>query len=169
MNEHDRSNQLIGGIAVICVMFFGSMALVWSSTGRLTSEAKAAPAPAHQAAPHADATAGLEQRLLLLEAKMKAPPTSDAQLDARIKGLESQIAAVQTKLGAFSASDFDTLKRKVAGTENSESIKTTVDALQADVGKLNTRLDQLSEHATSASAAAPTSETKHSSRKSHSK
>jgi uncharacterized protein YceH (UPF0502 family) len=107
--------------------------------------------------------------LLLLEAKMKAPPTSDAQLDARINGLESQIAAVQTKLGAFSASDFDTLKRKVAGTENSESIKTTVDALQADVGKLNTRLDQLSEHATSASAAAPTSETKHSSRKSHSK
>jgi uncharacterized coiled-coil protein SlyX len=168
MNEHDRSNQLIGGIAVICVMFFGSMALVWSSTGRLTSEAKAAPAPAHQAAPHADATAGLEQRLLLLEAKMKAPPTSDtSQLDARINGLESQIAAVQTKLGAFSASDFDTLKRKVAGTENPESIKTTVDALQADVGKLNTRLDQLSEQAASASASA--SETKHSSRKSHSK
>lgn len=166
MNEHDRSSQLMGGIAVICVMFFGSVALVWSTNGRLTSEAKAAPAPAHQAAPHADATAGLEQRLLHLEAKMKAPPTSDAsQLDAKIKGLESQIAAVQTQLGAFTLSDFDTLKRKVAGTENPESIKTTIGALQTDVGKLHTRLDQLSEQAASATA----SETKHSSRKSHSK
>lgn len=147
MNEHDRSSQLMGGIAVICVMFFGSMALVWSTNGRLTSEAKAAPAPAHQA-------------------KMKASPTSDAsQLDAKIKGLESQIGAVQTQLGAFTLSDFDTLKRKVAGTENPESIKTTIGALQTDVGKLHTRLDQLSEQAASATA----SETKHSSRKSHSK
>ncbi|EAQ33736.1 hypothetical protein NB311A_18873 [Nitrobacter sp. Nb-311A] len=166
MNDHDRSNQLMGGIAVICVMFFGSMALVWTSTGRLTSEAKAAVAPAHQAAPHADATAGLEKRLLLLEAKMKAQPTVDAsQLDAKIKGLESQLTAVQTQLGAFTASDFDALKIKVAGTENSESTKKTIDALQADVGKLHTRLDQLSEHVASAAA----SETKHSSRKSHSK
>jgi hypothetical protein len=166
MNEHDRSNQLIGGIAVICVMFFGSMALVWSTTGRLTSEAKAAVAPAHQAAPHADATAGLEQRLLLLEAKMKTPPTVDtSQLDARIKGLESQIAAVQTQLGTFTASDFNALKGKVAGTENPESIKTSIDALRTDVGKLHARLDQLSEQ----TASATTSETKHSSRKSHSK
>jgi phage shock protein A len=164
MNDHDRSSQLMGGIAVICVMFFGSMALVWSTNGRLTSEAKAAPAPAHQAAPHADATAGLEHRLLLLEAKMKAPPTSDAQLDVRIKGLESQIASVQTQLGAFTASDFDSLKRKVSGTENTESVKTSIDALRTDVGKLHTRLDQLSEQTASATA----SESKHS-RKSHSK
>lgn len=163
MNEHDRSNQFILGIAIIGVMFFGSMALVWNSTGRLTSEAKAAPAPAHQAAPHTDATAGLEKRLLLLEAKLKTPPTFDAsQLDAEIKGLESKIAAVQTQLGAFSVSDFDALKTKVAKTENPQSIKTTIDALQTDVGKLHARLDQLSEQAAPATA----SETKQNSRKS---
>ncbi len=166
MSEHNRSNLLMLGIAVIGVMFFGSMALVWSNTGRLTSEAKAAVAPAHQAAPHADATAGLEKRLLLLEAKMTAPPTFDAsQLDAKIQGLESQLTAVQTQLGAFTASDFDALKMKVVRTENPESIKTAISALQTDVGKLHTRLDQLSEHVASAAAA----ETKHSSRKSHSK
>ncbi len=165
MSERDRAN-LILGIAVTSVMFFGSMALVWNSTGRLSSEAKAAAAPAHQAAPHADATAGLESRLLLLEAKMKAPPTVDAsQLDEKIKGLESQLTAVQTQLGAFTVSDFDALKMKVAGTTNPESLKTTVDALQTDVGKLHTRLDQLSEQ-----ASATVSETKHNSRKSqHSK
>lgn len=166
MSEHNRSNLLMLGIAVIGVMFFGSMALVWSNTGRLTSEAKAAVVPAHQAAPHTDATAGLEKRLLLLEAKMTAPPTFDAsQLDAKIKGLESQLTAVQTQLGAFTASDFDALKMKVVRTENPESIKTAISALQTDVGKLHTRLDQLSEHVASAAA----SETKHSSRKSHSK
>lgn len=162
MSERDRAN-LILGIAITGVMFFGSMALVWSSTGRLSSEAKAEAAPAHQAAPPANTTAGLENRLLLLEAKMKAPPTIDAsQLDARIKGLESQLAAVQTQLGAFTASDFDALKTKVAGTKNPESLKTTVDALQTDVGKLHTRLDQLSEQ-----ASATASETKQSSRRSH--
>lgn len=166
MTEHDRSNQLMWGIAVVGVMFFGSMAMVWSNTGRLTSEAKAAVAPAHQATPHADAATGLENRLLLLEAKMKAPPTFDAsQLDAKIKGLESQLTAVQTQLGAFTASDFDALKMRVIKTENPAFIKTTVDALQTDVGKLHTRLDQLSEHVASATASEP----KHNSRKSHSK
>lgn len=162
MSEHNRSNLLMLGIAVIGVMFFGSMALVWSNTGRLTSEAKAAVVPAHQAAPHTDATAGLEKRLLLLEAKMTAPPTFDAsQLDAKIKGLESQLTAVQTQLGAFTASDFDALKMKVVRTENPESIKTAISALQTDVGKLHTRLDQLSEQ-----ASVTTSDTKHNSRKS---
>lgn len=161
MSERDRAN-LILGIAVTSVMFFGSMALVWNNTGRLSSEAKAAVAPAHQAAPHADATAGLENRLLLLEAKMKAPPTVDAsQLDEKIKGLESQLTAVQTQLGAFAVSDFDALKMKVARTKNPESLKTTIDALQTDVGKLHTRLDQLSEQ-----ASVTASDTKHNSRKS---
>src|SRR3569623_2112055 len=41
MNEHDRSNQLIWGIAVIGVMFFGCMALLLSNTGGLRCLGKA--------------------------------------------------------------------------------------------------------------------------------
>jgi hypothetical protein len=167
MNEHDRSNQLIWGIAVIGVMFFGSMALVWSNTGRLTSEAKAAVAPAPHAAPHADAAAGLEKRVLSLEAKAKAPPTFDAsQLEAHLKDLGSQLTAVQTQLGSFKGSDFDALKTKIetktdrAATASSESVKKSIDSLQTDLGNLHARFDQLSQQVASATA----SDSKHSSR-----
>lgn len=175
MNEHDRSNQLIWGIAIICVMFFGSMALVWSSTGRLSSEAKAAVAHAPPAAPHVDATAALEKRVINLEAKAKAPPIFDAsQLEAQLKDLGSRLAAVQNQLGTFKVSDFDALKTKIetktdrAAAAGSESVKKTIDALQTDVGNLHTRFDQLSQQVASASdtkhSSASASETKHSSR-----
>lgn len=169
MNEHGRSNQLIWGIAIVGVMFLGSMALVWSSTGRLGSEAKAAVPPAHHAAaPHVDATAGLEKRVLNLEAKANTPPAFDtSQIEAQLKDLGSRLAAVQTQLGSFKGADFNALETKVetkidkakAGTASSESIKKSVDALQTDMEKLHTRFDQLSEQV----ASATTSGSKHSS------
>jgi hypothetical protein len=172
MNEHGRSNQLIWGIAVIGVMFLGSMALVWSSNGRLTSEAKAAVASAPHAAPHADATAGLEKRVLNLEAKMKTPPAFDtSQIEAQLNDLGSRLSALQTQLGSFKGADFNALEAKLetkidkAGTASSESVKKSIGALQTDLGNLHTRFDQLSQQV--ASATAPAS--KHSSHSSHSK
>ncbi|GAB1716386.1 MAG: hypothetical protein NTAFB05_14280 [Nitrobacter sp.] len=176
MNEHGRSNQLIWGIAVIGVMFLGSMALVWSSNGRLTSEAKAAVPPAPHAAPHADATAGLEKRVLNLEAKMKTPPSFDtSQIEAQLKDLGSRIAAVQTQLGSFKGADFNTLEAKLetkidkAGTTSSESVKKSIGALQTDVGNLHTRLDQLSQQVASVGEPASKHSSSHSSHSSHSK
>jgi chromosome segregation ATPase len=169
MNEHGRSNQLIWGIAIVGVMFLGSMALVWSSTGRLGSEAKAAVPPAHHAAaPHADATAALEKRVLSLEAKANTPPAFDtSQIEAQLKDLGSQISAVQTQLGSFKGADFKALQTKLetkidkAETTSSQSVKKTVDALQTDLEKLHTRFDQLSQQV--ASATTSTSSSKHSS------
>jgi septal ring factor EnvC (AmiA/AmiB activator) len=172
MNEHDHSNRLIWGIAVVAVVFFGSVGLVWSTGGPLPSKALAEiPAAKAKAAPHTDAVAGLETRLLHLEAKMKAPPTFDSsQLEAQLKNLQSQLAAVQTQLGAFKVSDLDALRTKIDSAEaaNSESVKTTISALRTDIGNLNTRFDQLSQQVASAAAPAATEPAvKHSSHKSH--
>jgi septal ring factor EnvC (AmiA/AmiB activator) len=168
MNEHDHSNRLIWGIIVVGAVFFGSVGLVWSTGGQLPSKALAEVPKAKAvvaAAPHADAIAGLEKRLLHLEAGMKAPPTFDtSQLEAQLKDLQSQLAAVQTQLGAFKVSDLDALKTKIdsAGKANPESVKTTIGALQTDVGDLHKRFDQLSQQV--ASVTAP--DVKHSSQKS---
>ena len=143
MNEHDRSNQLIWAIAVVGLVFFLSVGLVLSTGGPLPSKAKEVPT---------------KKRGLQLEARMKVPPTFDtSQLEAQLKGLESQLAAVQTQLGAFRVSDFDALKTKIdrAGKANSESVKTRIDALQTDVGNLHTRFDQLSQQAAPVTAPDP--------------
>jgi chromosome segregation ATPase len=177
MNEHDHSNRLIWGILVVGVLSFASVGLVWSTGGPLPSKALAAvPHKAKaEAAPHADAVAGLEKRLGHLEARMKEPPPAadTSQLDARIKDLQSQLAAVQTQLGAFKVSDIDALKAKIdrAGKANPESVK-TIEALQTDVGNLHKSVDQLSEQVASATASddskhSSQSESKHSSHKSH--
>ncbi|MBU6461329.1 MAG: hypothetical protein KGK01_03850 [Bradyrhizobium sp.] len=159
MIEHDRPNNLIGGIAVVLVLVFGSVAMVWSTNGRLGSEARAEVPPPPKAASQADATAGLEKRVLNLEAKTKTPPTFDtSQIEAQIKDLGSQLTAIQTRLGSFKVSDFDALKTKVetkvdrTATASSESVKKSIDALQTDIGNLHTRFDQLSQQVASASA-----------------
>ena len=158
MNEHDRSNQLIWAIAVVGLVFFLSVGLVLSTGGPLPSKAKEVPT---------------KKRGLQLEARMNVPPTFDtSQLEAQLKGLESQLAAVQTQLGTFRVSDFDALKTKIdsAGKENSESVKTMIDALRTDVGTLHTRFDQLSQQVTSATAPELKPDLKQSSQKSqHSK
>lgn len=175
MNEHDHSNRLIWGIIVIGVVFFGSVGLVWSTGGPLPSKALAE-VPKAKVIPPAEAVAGLEKRVVHLEDRMKAPPAAAAdtsQLEARLKDLQSQVAAVQTQLGTFKASDLDALKRKVdntTGKANPESanVKTTIDALQTDVGNLHKSVDQLSQQVASVTATA--SDSKHSSQKSqHSK
>ncbi len=172
MNEHDRSNQLIWAIVIVGLVSFGSLGLVWSTGGPLPSIAKAEvpKAKAVTSAAHADEVAGLEKRVLHLEAAMKAPPTFDtSQLEAQLKGLESQVAALQTQLGTFRVSDFDALKTKIdsAAKANSGSVQTKIDALQIDVGNLNKRLDELSQQAPSVTA---TDDVKRSSQKSqHSK
>ena len=112
----------------------------------------------------------LDKRLVQVESKMKVPPTFDtSQLEAQLKGLESQVAAIQTQLGTFRVSDFDALKTKIdsAATANSDSVKTTIDALRTDVGNLNKRFDQLSQQGPSVTAP---DDVKHRSQKSqHSK
>ncbi|MBU6458467.1 MAG: hypothetical protein KGQ48_13165 [Bradyrhizobium sp.] len=155
MNEHDRSSNLILGIGAVVVLFFGSMAMVWSNTGRIGSELKAE-VPAPHAAPHADATAVLEKRIVDLEAKAKTPPAVDtSHLEAQLKNLGSQLTAVEAQLGSFKVADFDALKTKVdkTGTASSESIKKSIDALQTDIGNLHTRFDQLSQQVASAATA----------------
>jgi polyhydroxyalkanoate synthesis regulator phasin len=177
MNEHDRSNQLmIWTMTVVGLLVFGSVYMVLSSGNPLPSKAQPVPTKAKAevtSAPRADAIAGLEKRVIHLEAEMKAPPTFDAsQLEAQLKGLESRLTAVQTQLGTFRVSDFDALKTKIdsAGKENSESVKTMIDALRTDVGTLHTRVDQLSQQVTSATAPELKPDLKQSSQKSqHSK
>jgi chromosome segregation ATPase len=175
MNEHDHSNRLIWGILVVGVLSFASVGLVWTTGGPLPSKALAAVPAKAKAAPHVDAVAELEKRMGHLEARMKdQPPAADtSQLDARIKDLQSQLAAVQTQLGAFKVSDIDALKAKIdrAGKANPESVK-TIEALQTDVGNLHKSVDQLSEQVASATASdnskhSSQSESKHSSHKSH--
>ncbi|ABE63029.1 hypothetical protein Nham_2237 [Nitrobacter hamburgensis X14] len=180
MNEHDHSNRLIWGIIVVGVLSLGSVGLVWSTGGPLPSKAVAAvPAKAKAevaAAPHADAVVGLEKRLAHIEARMKDPPPAvdTSQLEARLKDLQSQLATVQTQLGAFKVSDLDALKTKIdrAGKAEPESVKTTIDALQTDVGNLHKSVDQLSQQVASVTAPVDSkhssqSESKHSSHKSH--
>jgi septal ring factor EnvC (AmiA/AmiB activator) len=177
MNEHDRSNQLmIWTMTVVGLLVFGSVYMVLSSGNPLPSKLQAevpTKAKAEVTSPQADAVAGLDKRLVQLESKMKVPPTFDtSQLEAQLKGLESQLAAVQTQLGTFRVSDFDALKTKIdsAGKENSESVKTMIDALRTDVGTLHTRFDQLSQQVTSATAPELKPDLKQSSQKSqHSK
>lgn len=177
MNEHDRSNQLmIWTMTVVGLLVFGSVYMVLSSGNPLPSKLQAevpTKAKAEVTSPQADAVAGLDKRLVQLESKMKVPPTFDtSQLEAQLKGLESQLAAVQTQLGTFRVSDFDALKTKIdsAGKENSESVKTMIDALRTDVGTLHTRVDQLSQQVTSATAPELKPDLKQSSQKSqHSK
>jgi hypothetical protein len=155
MNEHDRSNQLIWALAIVALVSFGSVGLVWSSGSPLPSIAKAEVPKAKVEVPSAAAVSGLEKRVGQLEAGMKAPPTFDSsQLEAQLKGLESQLTAVQTQLGTFRVSEFDALKTKIdsAGKANSESVKTTINALQTDVGNLNKRFDQLSQQVASTTA-----------------
>ncbi|WP_439925205.1 hypothetical protein [Nitrobacter sp. JJSN] len=173
MNEHDHSNRLIWGIIVIGVVFFGSVGLVWSTGGPLPSKALAE-VPKAKVIPPAEAVAGLEKRVVHLEDRMKAPPapaSDTSQLEARLKDLQSQVAAVQTQLGTFKASDLDALKKKVdntTGKANPESVnvKTTIDALQTDVGNLHKSVDQLSQQVASVTG----SDSKHNSQKSqHSK
>jgi chromosome segregation ATPase len=169
MNEHDHSNRLIWGIIVIGVVFFGSVGLVWSTGGPLPSKALAE-VPKAKAIPPAEAVAGLEKRVVHLEDRMKAPPapaSDTSQLEARLKDLQSQVAAVQTQLGTFKGSDLDALKTKIdAKKTNPDSVKTTIDALQTDVGNLHKSVDQLSQQVASVTG----SDSKHSSQKSqHSK
>jgi hypothetical protein len=155
MNEHDRSNKLIWALAIVGLVSFGSVGLVWSTGGPLPSKARAEVPKAKVEVPSAAAVAGLEKRMGQLEAGMKAPPTFDSsQLEAQLKGLKSQLTAVQTQLGTFKVSEFDALKTKIdsAGKANSESVKTTITALQTDVGNLNKRFDQLSQQVASATA-----------------
>ena len=155
MNEHDRSNKLIWALAIVGLVSFGSVGLVWSTGGSLPSKARAEVPKAKVEVPSAAAVAGLEKRMGQLEAGMKAPPTFDSsQLEAQLKGLKSQLTAVQTQLGTFKVSEFDALKTKIdsAGKANSESVKTTINALQTDVGNLNKRFDQLSQQVASATA-----------------
>jgi prefoldin subunit 5 len=173
MNEHDRANKLmIWTMTVVSLLVAGSVGLVWSSGNPLPSKpiAEVPKAKAQVASPQADAVAMLDKRLVQVESKMKDPPTFDtSQLEAQLKGLESQVAAIQTQLGTFRVSDFDALKTKIdsAATANSESVKTTIDALQTDVGNLNKRFDQLSQQAPSVTAP---DDVKHRSQKSqHSK
>ena len=165
MSEHDQSNWLISAMIVLGAVLFGSIALIWSTGDGLSTvyqrsqEAKAA---APSAPSQADATAGLEKRVLNLEAKLKAPPTFDtSQIEAQLKDLGSQVAAVQTQLGNFKGSDFKALETKIdkAGTASSETVKKTIDALQTDLGNLHARFDQLSQQV----ASATTSSSKHSS------
>jgi septal ring factor EnvC (AmiA/AmiB activator) len=176
MNEHDRANKLmIVTMTVVSLLVAGSVGLVWSSGNALPSKpiAEVPKAKAQVASPQADAVAMLDKRLVQVESKMKDPPTFDtSQLEAQLKGLESQVAAIQTQLGTFRVSDFDALKTKIdsAGKENSESVKTTIDALQTDVGTLHTRFDQLSQQVTAATAPELKPDHKQSSQKSqHSK
>ncbi len=176
MDEHDRASKLmIGTIAVVSLLVAGSVGLVWSSGNPLPSKpiAEVPKAKAQVAPPQADAVAMIDKRLVQVESKMKAPPTFDtSQLEAQLKGLESQLTAVQTQLGTFRGSDFDALKTKIdrAGKENSESVKTMIDALRTDVGTLHTRVDQLSQQATSVTAPELKPDLKQSSQKSqHSK
>ncbi len=155
MNEHDRSNQMIWALAIVGLVSFGSLGLVWSTGGPLPSKAKAEVPKVKVEVPSADAVAGLEKRVVHLEAGMKTPPTFDtSQLEAQLKGLESQLTAVQTQLGTFRAADFDALKTKIdsTGKAGSDSVKTTINALQTDVGNLNKRFDQLSQQVASATA-----------------
>jgi hypothetical protein len=159
MDEQERSNNFIGGIALVLVLVFASMGWVWMSNGRLGSEARAEVPPPPKAASPADATAGLEKRVTSLEAKAKTPPASDSsQLEAQIKDLGSQLTAIQTQLGSFKVSDFDALKTKVdtkgdkTATANSESVKKSIDSLQTDIGNLHTRFDQLSQQVASVTA-----------------
>jgi outer membrane murein-binding lipoprotein Lpp len=173
MNEHDRANKLmIWTMAVVSFLVAGSVGLVWSSGNPLPSKpiAEVPKAKAQAAPPQADAIAMLDKRLVQVESKMKVSPTFDtSQLEAQLKGLESQVAAIQTQLGTFRVSDFDALKTKIdsAATANSDSVKTTIDALRTDVGNLNKRFDQLSQQAPSVTAP---DDVKHSSQKSqHSK
>ena len=176
MNEHDRSNLLmIWTMTVVGLVVFGSVYMVLSSGNPLPSklQAEVPKAKAEVTSPQADAVAGLDKRVVQLESKMKVSPTFDtSQLEAQLKGLESQLAAVQTQLGTFRVSDFDALKTKIdsAGKENSKSVKTMIDALRTDVGTLHTRFDQLSQQATSATAPELKPDLKQSSQKSqHSK
>jgi|tagenome__1003787_1003787.scaffolds.fasta_scaffold20830315_2 chromosome segregation ATPase len=159
MDEQERSNTFLGGIALVFVLVVASMVWVWSSNGRLGSVARAEVPPPPKAASPAEATAGLEKRVVSLEAKAKTPPTFDtSQLEAQIKDLGSQLTALQTQLGSFKVSDFDALKTKVdtkgdrTATANSESVKKSIDALQADIGNLHTRFDQLSQQVASVTA-----------------
>jgi uncharacterized protein YceH (UPF0502 family) len=174
MNEHDRSNQLmIWTMIVVGLVVCGSVYMVLSSGYPLPSKAQPEVPKAKAevtSAPRADAIAGLEKRVVHLEAEMKAPPTFDAsQLEAELKGLESQLTAVQTQLGTFRMSDFDALKTKIdsARTVKSESLKTAVEALQTDVANLHTRFDQLSQQVGSAADLRP--DIKQSSQKGHSR
>ena len=176
MNEHDRANKLmIVTMTVVSLLVAGSVGLVWSSGNALPSKpiAEVPKAKAQVASPQADAVAMLDKRLIQVESQIKVPPTFDtSQLEAQLKGLESQVAAIQTQLGTFRVSDFDALKTKIdsAATANSESVKTTIDALQTDVGNLNKRFDQLSQQITSATAPELKPDLKQSSQKSqHSK
>jgi outer membrane murein-binding lipoprotein Lpp len=173
MNEHDRSNQLMTWtMIVVGLVVFGSVYMVLSSGNPLPSKLQAEVPKAKVEVPSA-AVAGLEKRVVQLESGMKAPPiVNTSQLEAQLKGLESQLRAVQTQLGTFRGSDFDALRTKIdsAGKENSESVKTMIDALRTDVGTLHTRVDQLSQQATSATAPELKPDLKQSSQKSqHSK
>jgi len=153
MNEHDRANRLmIGTLIVVSLLVAGSVGLVWSSGNALPSKptAEVPKAKAQVASAQSDAVAMLDKRLVQVESKMNVPPAFDtSQLETQLKGLGSQVAAIQTQLGTFRGSDFDALKIKIdrAATANSESVKTTIDALQTDVGNLNKRFDQLSQQA----------------------
>ena len=162
MSEHDQSNWLISAMIVLGAVLFGSTALVWSTGDGLSTvyqrsqEAKAA---APSAPSQADATAGLEKRVLNLEAKLKAPPRFDtSQIEAQLKALGAQVAAVQTQLGSFKGTDFDALETKLetrideARTTNPESFKPAIDALQTDIRNLHTRFDQLSQQVTPVTA-----------------
>ena len=168
MSEHDHANKLmILTMTVVSLLVAGSVGLVWSSGNPLPSKpiAEVPKAKAQVASPQADAVAMLDKRLVQVETKMKVPPTFDtSQIEAQLKGLESQVAAIQTQLGTFRVSDFDALKTKIdsTATANSESVKTTIGALQTDVGDLHKRFDQLSQQI--ASVTAP--DVKHSSQKS---
>jgi outer membrane murein-binding lipoprotein Lpp len=174
MNEHDRSNQLMTlTMIVVGLVVFGSVYMVLSSGNPLPSKLQAEVPKAKVEIPSAAAVAGLEKRVVQLENGMKAPPIVDtSQVEVQLKGLESQLRAVQTQLGTFRGSDFDALRTKIdsAGKENSESVKTMIDALRTDVGTLHTRVDQLSQQATSATAPELKPDLKQSSQKSqHSK
>jgi phage shock protein A len=168
MNQHDHSNRLIWGIAIVAAVFFGSVGLVWSTGAPLPSKALAdVPPKPKVAVASADAVAGLDKRMAALEAKVQAPPAVDtSRIEAQIKGLESQLTAMHTQLGTFKASDFDALRTKLdnAGT-TPKSVKTTIETLQTDVGNLRTRFDQLSQQVASETA----TESKSSSHKSHSR
>ena len=173
MDEHDRASKLmIGTMIVVSLLVAGSVGLVWSSGNPLPSKltAEVPKAKAQVASAQADAVAMLDKRLVQVESKMNVPPAFDtSQLETQLKSLGSQVAAIQTQLGTFRGSDFDALKTKIdrAATANSESVKTTIDALQTDVGNLNKRFDQLLQQAPSVTAP---DDVKHRSQKSqHSK
>ena len=157
MNEHDRANRLmILTMTVVILLVAGSVGLVWSSGNALPSKsiAEVPKAKAQVASPQVDAVAMLDKRLVEVESKMKVPPAFDtSQLEAQLKGLGPQLAAIQTQLGTFKGADFDAFKTKIdsAATANSESVK-TIDALQTDVGNLNKRFDQLSQQTPSVTA-----------------